>query len=195
MPARSTFEYAVVRVVPSVERGEFVNVGVILFSREAAYLAARVALDPARLRALAPALDAASRRALAAHLASIPRIAAGEADAGPIARLSQPERFHWLVAPRSTMIQVSEVHSGLCDDPAAALDRLFAELVAVRSARNGPRRPRKADIEQAVAALRRVLAPERTSDELRAAVRAALAALGEQQAPDDADTTSGAQEP
>ena len=131
MPEHSAFEYAVVRVVPSVERGEFLNAGVILFSRELGYLAARVALDARRLRALAPALDAASRSAIAAHLAAIPRIAAGEPDAGPIARLSQPERFHWLVAPRSTMIQVSEVHSGLCDDPVAALDRLFGELVSV----------------------------------------------------------------
>lgn len=140
MPARSTFEYAVVRVVPSVERGEFINAGVILFCRERGYLAARVALDTRRLRALAPALDAASLTALAAHLDSIPRIAAGDPDAGPIARLSQPERFHWLVAPRSTMVQISEVHSGLCGDPAAALDRLFGELVAVHRTRpDGPR--------------------------------------------------------
>lgn len=139
MPARSTFEYAVVRVVPSVERGEFVNAGIILFSRELGYLAARVALDHTRLRALAPALDRASTTALDAHLASIPRIADGEPDAGPIARLSQAERFHWLVAPRSTMVQISEVHSGLCDDPAAALDRLFDELVAVHSARPSSR--------------------------------------------------------
>lgn len=142
MPARSTFEYAVVRVVPSVERGEFLNAGVILFSREQGYLAARVALDHKRLRALAPALNTASIAALAAHLDSIPRIAAGVPDAGPIARLSQPERFHWLVAPRSTMVQVSEVHSGLCDDPAAALDRLFDELVAVLNAHSGGLRSR-----------------------------------------------------
>ncbi|HEX6798524.1 MAG TPA: DUF3037 domain-containing protein [Ktedonobacterales bacterium] len=131
MPARSTFEYAVVRVVPSVERGEFLNAGVILFSRERGYLAARVALDARRLRSLAPTLDAATLATLTAHLDSIPRVAAGEPDAGPIARLSQPERYHWLVAPRSTMVQISEVHSGLCDDPAAALDRLFDELVTV----------------------------------------------------------------
>jgi hypothetical protein len=131
VPARSTFEYAIVRVVPNVERGEFLNTGVILFCREQGFLAARVVLDAARLRALAPTVDTAARSAIATHLAAIPRIAAGEPDAGPLARLSQPERFHWLVAPRSTMIQISEVHSGLCHDPAAALDRLFDELVAV----------------------------------------------------------------
>ncbi len=147
MPEHSTFEYAVVRVVPSVERGEFLNAGVILHCRERSYLAARVALDARRLRALAPGLDAASRAAIATHLAAIPRIAAGEADAGPIARLSQPERFHWLVAPRSTMIQLSEVHSGLCDDPAAALDRLFDELVVVRPRRTERRRRQKTDRE------------------------------------------------
>lgn len=143
MPERSTFEYAVVRVVPSVERGEFLNAGVILFSRERGFLGARVALDARRLRTLAPMLDAATLATLASHLDSIPRIAAGEPDAGPIARLSQPERFHWLVAPRSTMVQISEVHSGLCDDPAAALDRLFDELVAVGGARPTGRRSRK----------------------------------------------------
>jgi hypothetical protein len=131
VPARSTFEYAIVRVVPNVERGEFLNTGVILFCREQGFLAARVVLDAARLRALAPTVDTAARSAIATHLAAIPGIAAGEPDAGPLARLSQPERFHWLVAPRSTMIQISEVHSGLCHDPAAALDRLFDELVAV----------------------------------------------------------------
>lgn len=146
MPARSAFEYAVVRVVPSVERGEFLNSGVILFCRERGYLAARVALDAHRLRALAPALDATSRTAITAHLAAIPRIAAGELDAGPIARLSQPERFHWLVAPRSTMVQISEVHSGLCDDPDATLDRLFGELVAVQKPRSAtPKRDESGD--------------------------------------------------
>lgn len=129
MPARSSFDYAVVRVVPHVERGEFLNAGVILLSREHGFLAARVALDPARLRALAPDVDAATLAELSTHVEAIPRIAAGDPQAGPIARMTQAERFHWLTAPRSTTVQVSEVHSGLCDDPAAALDRLFAALV------------------------------------------------------------------
>ncbi|HEU5438381.1 MAG TPA: DUF3037 domain-containing protein [Ktedonobacterales bacterium] len=130
MPARSSFDYAVVRAVPHVERGEFLNAGVILLCREQGFLAARVALDPARLRALAPDVDAATLGELRAHVEVIPRIAVGDPQAGPIARMAQAERFHWLTAPRSTMVQVSEVHSGLCDDPAAALDHLFTVLVA-----------------------------------------------------------------
>jgi hypothetical protein len=129
MPARSSFDYAVLRVVPHVEREEFLNAGVILFCRTRGYLAARIALDERRLLALAPDLDAETLAEIRAHLDTIPRICAGERDAGPIARLSQAERFHWLVAPRSTLIQPSSPHSGLCDDPAAALDRLFAEMV------------------------------------------------------------------
>jgi len=129
MPARSSFDYAVLRVVPRVEREEFVNAGVILFCRTRAFLAARVALDEQRLLALAPELDAETLAELRAHLDTIPRICAGARDAGPIARLSQAERFHWLVAPRSTMVQPSPVHSGLCTNPAAALNRLFAEMV------------------------------------------------------------------
>lgn len=129
MPAHSSFDYAVLRVVPRVEREEFVNAGVILFCRTRAFLGARVALDEQRLLALAPELDSDTLAELRSHLDTIPRICAGERDAGPIARLSQAERFHWLVAPRSTMLQPSPVHSGLCADPAAALDRLFAEMV------------------------------------------------------------------
>ena len=132
MPARSTFDYAILRVVPRVEREEFVNAGVILFCRARAYLAARIALDEQRLLALAPELDADTLAEIRAHLDTIPRICAGARDAGPIARLSQAERFHWLVAPRSTMLQPSPVHSGLCDDPAAALDRLFDEMVSLK---------------------------------------------------------------
>jgi hypothetical protein len=129
MPARSSFDYAVLRVVPHVEREEFLNAGVILFCRTRGYLAARIALDERRLLALAPDLDAETLAEIRAHLDTIPRICAGERDAGPIGRLSQAERFHWLVAPRSTLIQPSSPHSGLCDDPAAALDRLFTEMV------------------------------------------------------------------
>jgi hypothetical protein len=123
---RNAFQYAIVRVVPRVERGECVNAGVILLCRPRRYLAARIALDEQRLAALAPDLDPASIRP---HLDAIERIAAGDPDAGPIARRGQAERFHWLVAPSSTIIQPSEVHSGLCDDPATELEHLVATLV------------------------------------------------------------------
>lgn len=120
------FQYAVIRVVPRVERGELLNAGVVLLCRPKRFLAARVALDRARLAALAPGVDPAT---IETHLAAIERIAAGDPAAGPIARLGQGERFHWLVAPSSTVIQPSEVHTGLCDDPAAELDELVAKLV------------------------------------------------------------------
>jgi hypothetical protein len=123
---RHPFQYAVVRVVPRVERGESLNAGVILLCRPRKFLAARVGLDPARLLALAPDIDPAT---IETHLAAIERIARGDADAGPIAALGQGERFHWLVAPSSTVIQPSEVHTGLCDDPADELEHLFQRLV------------------------------------------------------------------
>jgi hypothetical protein len=123
---RNAFQYAIVRVLPRVERGECLNVGVVLLCRAQRYLGARIALDERRLAAFAPDLDPASIRP---HLAAIERIAAGNPDAGPIARLGQAERFHWLVAPSSTVIQPSEVHTGLCVDPAAELDHLVATLV------------------------------------------------------------------
>ena len=122
----NAFQYAIVRVVPRVERGECLNVGVVLLCRSQRFLAARMALDEPRLAAVAPDLDPASIRP---HLDAIVRIAAGDADAGPIARLGQAERFHWLVAPSSTIIQCSEVHTGLCDDPSVELDHLVATLV------------------------------------------------------------------
>lgn len=126
MPERRSFEYAIVRVVPRVERGECFNAGVIVWCKGAQWLGARVALDHARLSVLAPDADVPM---LVGHLDSIERIAAGGADAGPIGRLEPRERFAWLVAPRSTVIQVSEVHEGLCEDPAAALAHLFETLV------------------------------------------------------------------
>lgn len=126
MPARSSYDYALIRVVPEVERGECVNVGVVLLCRQRRFLGIRIALDPVRLRAFWPTLDL---EALAAQLDGIRRVAEGDRDAGAIARLSQAERFHWLVAPSSTMIQPSPTHSGLCADPAAMLDALFARLV------------------------------------------------------------------
>ena len=128
MPAapRSVFQYAIVRVVPRVERGEYLNVGVVLLCRPKRFLGARIHLDERRLAAFAPDLDPGLVRP---HLEAIERVAAGDSTAGPIARLGQPERFHWLVAPASTMIQASEVHTGLCEDPAAELDHLVATLV------------------------------------------------------------------
>lgn len=128
-PRRSPFEYALVRVVPRVDRGELFNAGVVLHSRPRRYLAARVELDRAVLRALAPECDPAE---VLEHLETIPRLAAGDPSAGPIARLSRPERFHWLVSPSSTIVQPSEVHTGLTDDPAATLEHLFATLVRGR---------------------------------------------------------------
>jgi hypothetical protein len=122
----SQFQYAVVRVVPDVERGECLNAGVILLCRPRRFLAARVHLDEAKLRALAPDADPET---IVPHLAAIERIAAGDPTAGPMAQLGQGERFHWLVAPSSTVIQASEVHTGLCDDPAVELDHLFDRLV------------------------------------------------------------------
>jgi Protein of unknown function (DUF3037). len=126
-PRRSVFQYSIVRVVPRVERGECLNVGIILLCRPRRYLGARISLDEARLVAFAPGLDPDSVRP---HLEAIERIARGDPTAGPIARLGLAERFHWLVAPASTVIQPSEVHTGLCQDPAAELEHLVATLVA-----------------------------------------------------------------
>jgi hypothetical protein len=126
VPAQTSFDYALVRVVPRVEREEFVNAGVILFCLARDFLGARVELDRDRVRALHPDVDLAL---VDEHLAAIPRICAGGDGSGPIGRLSRRERFHWLVAPRSTVIQVSPVHSGLCDDPERALERLMDRMV------------------------------------------------------------------
>lgn len=128
-PRDAAFDYAIIRVVPRVERGECLNVGVALLCRQRRYLGLRIALDAVRLRALCPALTEAQLDLLRAELEGLRRVSEGAADAGPIARLSQAERFHWLVAPGSSMIQPSPVHSGLCADPAAELERLMRELV------------------------------------------------------------------
>lgn len=124
--ARSAYQYAIVRVVPRVDRGECLNVGVILLSREHRFMDALTVLDEVRLAAFAPDLPPASVRP---HLEAIEAIARGEAAGGPIARLGIAERFHWLVAPASTIIQPSPVHTGLTDDPAAELARLVDTLV------------------------------------------------------------------
>ncbi len=131
-PSGSPFSYLILRVVPSVERGECLNVGVVLFCRQKAFLGMRVAVDPARLRALAPDLPVAE---VEEHLAALARVAEGAPDAGPIAGLPQSERFGWLAAPSSTIVQPSAVHTGLSDDAAATLDGLFARLVASAPAR------------------------------------------------------------
>ncbi|HEX2914037.1 MAG TPA: DUF3037 domain-containing protein [Chloroflexia bacterium] len=126
MPEQTSFDYGIIRVVPRVERGEFINAGIILFCRTRRYLAARVELNLQRLALLAPEADVEE---IQSHLAVIPLICAGGKEAGPIGQLSLAERFHWLVAPRSTVIQVSPVHSGLCADPQKALEDLMARLV------------------------------------------------------------------
>jgi hypothetical protein len=124
--AEHTYDYAIIRVVPRVERGEAINVGVILSCPALEFLDARVELDAARVLALDPALDLDSLRA---HLETIPRVCHGGADAGPIGELPQRQRWHWLVSPRSTMIQMSSVHTGRTADPRTALDRAVKMLV------------------------------------------------------------------
>ncbi len=120
------FSYALLRLVPRVERGEQINVGVIVFSRPLGFLGVHVGLDEERATTLWPGLDLAPVRD---HLHAVERIAAGDPSAGPIAELDLTARFHWLVAPSSTIIQPSEVHAGICGDPAAELAKLFDELV------------------------------------------------------------------
>jgi hypothetical protein len=120
------FSYAILRLVPDIERGEQLNVGVVVFCRPLDFLGARTALDDDRARAITRNVDLEGARR---HLVAIERIAAGDAGAGPIAELDTTARFHWLVAPSSTIVQPSEVHTGLCDDPRACLDELFERLV------------------------------------------------------------------
>jgi hypothetical protein len=116
------YDYAIIRVVPRVEREEFVNVGVIVSCPARGFLEARIELDEQRLMALDSTIDVESIRS---HLATFPAICKGGEDAGPIGQLSKRERFHWLVAPRSTTIQTSPVHTGSCKDPNAVLERLI----------------------------------------------------------------------
>jgi hypothetical protein len=122
----SPYSYAIYRVVPRVDRGEQINVGVVVFCRPLRYLAARTELDESRFEALWPDLDPETVRP---HLTAIERIAAGDPEAGPIARLDETARFHWLVSPSSTIIQPSAVHTGVCSDPAGELQKLFDGLV------------------------------------------------------------------
>jgi len=123
------YQYVILRVVPTVERGERINVGVALFCRQRRFLGARVGVDESRLAALDPGADAAD---IAQHLDGLLRVVDGDPLGGPIAALDQSDRFGWLAAASSTLVQPSEVHTGLCEDPAATLQALFARLVAPR---------------------------------------------------------------
>jgi hypothetical protein len=127
MPADDPFAYAVLQVIPSIERGERVNVGVVLFSRRRDFLALRWTVPSERLSALAGSVDL---EATAAQMQTLEKIAAGDPQAGAVAELPISERFHWLVAPTSTMLVAGEVHTGISDDPEATLERLFARLVS-----------------------------------------------------------------
>jgi hypothetical protein len=126
VPTRDAFDYAIVRVVPRVEREEFINAGVIVYCYAQDVLEARIELDENRLLALAPDVDLDVVRG---HLAAIPRVCAGGPEAGPIGALSQRERWHWLTAPRSTILQTSAAHAGLCEEPVAALEGLLDRVV------------------------------------------------------------------
>ena len=129
MSAEETYDYAIIRVVPRVDRGELINVGVILSCPGVNFLEARIELDPARLAALDPSIDVEATRA---NLEMIPRICQGGDGSGPIGELPQRARFHWLVSPRSTIIQMSPVHTGRTGDPAKALERLLDTMVRPR---------------------------------------------------------------
>ena len=126
MPDKYRYDYAVVRVVPKVDREEFINAGVIVSCPDLSFLEARIKLNESRLLALDPYVDMDLVRD---HLETIPTICRGGDDAGSIGKLPQRQRFHWLVAPRSTVIQTSPVHTGRCHDPAAALEHLVAKMV------------------------------------------------------------------
>lgn len=126
-PADVPFAYAILRVVPRVERGERLNVAVVVFCRQRDFLDMRARIDDQRLVALAPELDVAAVRA---SVEAIRTVVCGEPAGGALAALPASERFGWVVAPASTVIQPSQVHTGLTDDPPATLDRLFDALVA-----------------------------------------------------------------
>lgn len=129
MHDRCSYDYAIVRVVPRVEREEFINVGVIVSCPPHDYLDARIEFDEQRLLTLYPSLDIESIRA---NLERIPAVCAGGPAAGPIGQLSQRERFHWLVSPRSTIIQMSPVHTGRCEEPGDVLEHLVEKMVRVK---------------------------------------------------------------
>jgi Protein of unknown function (DUF3037) len=126
MHAPNSYDYALIQLVPSVERGECLNVGAILFCRTLGFLGARVHLNTTRVLALSPDLDLA---AIQRQLDTMVLICQGGLEAGPLGKMSQSERFHWLVSPRSTIIQISPVHEGVCDNPEAALEHLLKTMV------------------------------------------------------------------
>ena len=126
MPGREPFQYAAIRVVPRIERGEFVNAGVVLFCRPLRFLGARMELDDRLLAALDPECDPDGVRT---QLETMVAVAEGRPEGGRLAELDQSERFHWLTSPASTIVQPSAVHTGLTSDPPRDLDRLFAALV------------------------------------------------------------------
>jgi Protein of unknown function (DUF3037) len=128
VPDRSAFQYTILRVVPRIERGECINVGVVLFCPQRRFIGARIGLDDTRLRALAPDLDPDSVRP---HLDAIAAVLEGDGSGGELAKLSPSERFGWVAASSSTVIQPSEVHTGLTEDPPRTLEHLFASLVRV----------------------------------------------------------------
>ena len=129
MPERRDFQYTILRLVPRIERGECINVGVVLYCRQRGFLGILIELDAGRLRALAPDLDPTT---VEPHLDAIAAVVRGESSAGPLAKLDASDRFGWVAAISSTMIQPSEVHTGLTDDPQATLEHLFRSLVQVQ---------------------------------------------------------------
>lgn len=126
MQENNLFEYAVIRVVPHVEREEFLNVGIILYCAPKKFLETRIELDEERLKALSNGLDLEE---LKLHVTSFEKICKGGPDSGPIGKLTLPERFRWLTATRSTILQTSKVHPGLCQDPKETMEKLFVQLV------------------------------------------------------------------
>ena len=128
MHAPNSYDYALIRLVPSVERGECLNIGVILFCRTLEFLGVRIYLDKARSLALSPDLDLV---AVQEQLDAIVRICEGGPEAGPLGKMTQSERFHWLVSPRSTIIQISPTHEGMCENPETALEHLLKTMVLV----------------------------------------------------------------
>ncbi|PTS99644.1 DUF3037 domain-containing protein [Pedobacter sp. HMWF019] len=126
MQERDLYEYAIIRVVPRVEREEFMNIGVILFCAKQRFLEVVFHLDKERLAAFCPQTDI---KELYLHLKALQRICSGEKEAGPIAQLDRPSRFRWLTATRSTVIQASKVHPGFCDDAATTLEKIYRTMV------------------------------------------------------------------
>lgn len=130
IPEKVSYDYAIIRLIPDLERGECINLGVILYCASRRFLALNTNIDEQRISSFAPELDLLTIQRQLQHLTEISK---GKQGGGPLGQLSPSERFHWLVAPRSTIIQTSSVHSGLCSDPQATLNRLFAKLVRTRS--------------------------------------------------------------